>query len=122
MRAYLLLVGVLIAASNIWGAIRVQSTIAVATAVVSVGVAVVYVYLGLMLPSLVVKAPLRARQLLLAGGALILIAAVMNAMTSWSLAGIQALAGIAIVSYLYVNIGRLSAEAAQKAGRAQGKA
>jgi hypothetical protein len=115
LRSYFFLVGILGAVSNFLGVFKQQSAVAIGAAAVGLVVAAVFVYLAVAFKSLIVSAPGRIQQLIVAGVGLILVSAALNAVSNVTIAAAQAVGAVLIGAYLIFNVRRLAADAAKTA-------
>lgn len=112
LRAYFFIVAVVGGFLNLFTLLRMSLDIGTVLSLAGVCVAVAYLYLGISLKTLIAQAPERAQQIVLASGALMVVALLINLALGYMPGVLQGVVGLLIVWYLVANLRRLAAEAA----------
>jgi hypothetical protein len=112
LRLYFVLTAVLSGAVNIVSLQRPLGFISEVLSVVGIAFALAYLYLGLRLRRLLAAAPGQIIGVLIAGAAFLLLLLALDALSGFQ-GGmlVQAVLGLLITWYLFVNVRRLAAEA-----------
>jgi hypothetical protein len=115
LRAYFIVVGLLSGVPNVLALLAEPMGLGTVFSLAAVGLAVAYLYLGIRLKVLLLTAPGQITTVILAGGALIIVALIISLLAGSAPGLIQAVIGLLITWYLYTNVRRLASESAANA-------
>jgi hypothetical protein len=110
LRLYFVIVAAIGIYSNVLMVLKQPTLLNVVLAVAGVALAAAYLYLAASLKRLIVEAPLRVQQVIMASAALVIVIAVIYLLMGSLLGAAEEGLSLLIIVYLWLNVRRLLAE------------